>query len=57
MTAPDELALVEAWLERCDLVKYGGLRATSAQALQVLEEARALILTTTGVPAAVTVAA
>jgi len=46
--APDEeRQLVEAWLERCDLVKYGGLRATADEARRVLDDARALIVSTT----------
>jgi len=43
--APEhERLLVEAWLERCDLVKYGGFRATAADARRVLAsgEARAV---------------
>ncbi len=43
----DERALIEAWLERCDLVKYGGLRATAAQATDVLAAARELVVATT----------
>ncbi|MBL0220514.1 MAG: hypothetical protein IPQ07_42430 [Myxococcales bacterium] len=43
----DELALIETWLERCDRVKYGGQRVTSAQGLGVLDDARALIVSTT----------
>ncbi|MGE5183748.1 MAG: hypothetical protein ACM31C_16865, partial [Acidobacteriota bacterium] len=46
----DERALVEAWLERCDLVKYGGLRATAAQANEVLAAARELVVATTAQP-------
>jgi hypothetical protein len=46
----DERLLVEAWLERCDLVKYGGLRASRDEARQVLDDARALIVTTTKQP-------
>ena len=43
----DELALVEGWLARCDLVKYGGLAATSDDARGALDDARALVVTTT----------
>ena len=42
----DERALVEAWLERCDVVKYGGVRASSEEALRVLADARALVIAT-----------
>src|SRR6478609_5727934 len=46
--APDhEQKLVEEWLERCDIVKYGGFRATDADAHGVLEAARQLVLQTT----------
>jgi hypothetical protein len=49
-TAPaDELAMVEAWFERCDLVRYGGMRATQRQAADVLADARALVIATTRV--------
>jgi hypothetical protein len=48
---PDaERVLVEGWLERCDIVKYGGLRATAEDAHAVLEAARQLVVTTTRVP-------
>jgi hypothetical protein len=43
----DEIELVSAWLAGCDLVKYGGQRTTSAEAAKALDEARALIVTTT----------
>jgi hypothetical protein len=43
----DEHDLVEAWLGACELVKYGGLRATQDEARRVLDDARALIVTTT----------
>ena len=36
--------LVAAWLERCDPVKYGGVLATSAGALALLDDARALVV-------------
>jgi hypothetical protein len=45
-----EHGLVERWLERCDIVKYGGLRATPADAHGTLEDARALIASTTNTP-------
>ena len=46
--APEhERLLVEAWLDGCDLVRYGGLRATTTQARQQLDDARALVVTTT----------
>jgi hypothetical protein len=49
----EERALVEGWLERCDIVKYGGLRATQDDAGATLDDARALVVATTGaVPAA-----
>jgi hypothetical protein len=43
----EEAALVGAWLDDCDLVKYGGYRATPAEAGKALDDARALIITTT----------
>lgn len=43
----DEQRLVETWLERCDIVKYGGLRATAEDAHAVLEGARILVISTT----------
>ncbi|HEY4182087.1 MAG TPA: hypothetical protein VGM90_34830 [Kofleriaceae bacterium] len=43
----DELIGIEAWLERCDLVKYGGIKPTSRDAMTVLADARALVATTT----------
>ena len=46
-----ERELAEGWLERCDLVKYGGFRATSTQATDALELARALIVKTSVAPA------
>ena len=48
---PEDCALVETWLERCDLVKYGGLRATESDALSVLAAARELVMATTAQPA------
>ena len=45
--APDEeCRMVEAWLETCDLVKYGGLRTSTEDAKAVLDDARALVVTT-----------
>jgi hypothetical protein len=44
--ADGEVAVVESWLGSCDLVKYGGQRATAAEAGKVLDDARALIVTT-----------
>jgi hypothetical protein len=46
-----EQALVEKWLGKCDLVKYGGHRATAGQAGQVLADARELVIQTTAEPA------
>jgi hypothetical protein len=43
----DERELVAGWLEGCDLVKYADKRASAAQANKVLDDARALIVTTT----------
>ncbi len=37
---------IERWLEGCDVVKYGGLRATAPAASAVLAEARALVIAT-----------
>jgi hypothetical protein len=48
--APD-CALVETWLGKCDLVKYGGLRATAGQAGQALADAREVVVETTREPA------
>jgi hypothetical protein len=45
----NERALVEPWLERCDIVKYGGMRATGEDAHGVLEGARQLVIATTHV--------
>jgi hypothetical protein len=51
--APEqEQKLVEDWLERCDIVKYGGFRATDADAHGVLEAARQLVIQTTRAPGA-----
>jgi hypothetical protein len=46
----DELARVAAWLERCDIVKYGGVKASAADARGVLDAARTLVITTTRSP-------
>ena len=43
----DELEMIESWLERCDLVKYGGRRVTAMHGYSALDDARALIITTT----------
>ena len=43
----DELEMIESWLERCDRVKYGGQRVTPVHAYSALDDARALIVTTT----------
>jgi hypothetical protein len=43
----DELLRVGAWLERCDIVKYGGVRAAVADADATLGAARELIVSTT----------
>jgi hypothetical protein len=43
----DEVELVAEWLADCDPVKYGGQRATPAEAGKALDDARALIVATT----------
>jgi len=43
----EERAMIESWLEACDIVKYGGLKATTAVAKVTLDDARALVVTTT----------
>jgi hypothetical protein len=49
--APEnEQKLVEEWLERCDIVKYGGFKATADDAAGVLEAARHLVISTTRAP-------
>jgi len=48
--AAEECALVETWLERCDIVKYGGLRTTHDDAKTTLDDARALVVTTSAPP-------
>jgi len=53
--APEaERRLIEAWLERCDIVKYGGLQATADQAGKTLSDARELVVATTTEQAAAT---
>ncbi|HTR51364.1 MAG TPA: hypothetical protein VMJ10_11700 [Kofleriaceae bacterium] len=42
-----ERARIEPWLERCDLVKYGGFRTSAAEAAGVLADARAIVVATT----------
>jgi hypothetical protein len=42
----EERMLVEEWLEACDLVKYGGFATSSDEAQGVLDDARALVVTT-----------
>lgn len=50
--APEnEQKLIEDWLERCDIVKYGGFKATADDAHGVLEAARQLVIATTRAPA------
>jgi hypothetical protein len=46
----DERAQIADWLERCDIVKYGGLKATAEDARGVLDGARTLVMTTTRAP-------
>ncbi len=43
----EDCTLIEAWLERCDMVKYGGLRASQTEAAMTLSLARELIHATT----------
>jgi len=50
----EEYELVEGWLEGCDIVKYGGLKATAGEAKQTLDDARALVVTTTQLQQAAT---
>lgn len=45
--APDELTVTASWLAGCDLVKYSGQPASPAEAGKALDDARALIVTTT----------
>jgi hypothetical protein len=49
-TSERDAGLVERLLDRCDLVKYGGFRATRIDAHEVLESARALVVSTTAKP-------
>jgi hypothetical protein len=46
----DERAQIAAWLERCDIVKYGGMHASAGDAHAVLDGARTLVMTTTRAP-------
>jgi hypothetical protein len=46
----DERAQIASLLERCDIVKYGGLRTTADDARAVLDAARTLVMTTTRAP-------
>ena len=46
VASDDERALVEAWLATCDLVKYGGLHTSHADAKLALDDARALVMAT-----------
>jgi len=45
-----DATLVEQWLAHCDLVKYGGARATESEALAVLAGAREVVMKTTAEP-------
>jgi hypothetical protein len=47
LAGPDELLLVALWLDACDVVKYGGQPASPAEAGKALDDARALIVSTT----------
>ena len=40
-------ALVDAWLARCELVQYGGVRPSLVEARTVLDSARAVVVATT----------
>jgi hypothetical protein len=51
VAAPDEVELTAGWLDGCDLVKYGGWRASPAEAGKALDDARAVIVTTTATAA------
>ena len=42
----DEKRMIERWLESCDIVKYGGLKATAYDGKRTLDAARELVLTT-----------
>jgi hypothetical protein len=52
LAAPGEVDEIAGWLGGCDLVKYGGWRATPAEAGKALDDARALIVATTVTAAA-----
>jgi hypothetical protein len=45
--AGEEAGMVRSWLDGCDIVKYAGYPATPAEAGKALDDARALIVTTT----------
>jgi hypothetical protein len=47
LASRDDVEQVSVWLDACDLVKYGGQRATPADAGKALDDARALVVTTT----------
>ncbi|MBA2544285.1 MAG: hypothetical protein H0V17_31865, partial [Deltaproteobacteria bacterium] len=47
----EERVLIAGWLERCDIVKYGGFKASATDAKKTLEDARALVVTTSQMPA------
>jgi hypothetical protein len=44
-----ERDMIERWLERTDIVKYGGLAATKSDAAKTLDDARHLVISTTKV--------
>lgn len=48
---PEDIVLVERWLDRCDLVKYGGMRVQESEALGVLSGACEIVMATTAQPA------
>jgi hypothetical protein len=50
----DERTMIERWLESCDIVKYGGLKAGGVDARRTLEAARELVVATSGHEAAPT---
>ncbi|MGE0549616.1 MAG: BatD family protein [Kofleriaceae bacterium] len=47
VASSDEQAIIGSWLEQCDRVKYAGVHATAEQANRTLDDARALVVTTT----------
>jgi hypothetical protein len=47
-----ERELIEAWLEGCDLVRYGGFVPSLLQAKTALGDARGIVLATTEAKAA-----